>query len=208
MINRQHWHSWRHWRAAPHHDPILLRKQNSFRLERTDLIIYVMICDSSHQMSPQRRDVLRQDCLFGSAVREKNIFWNKWGRGSRQLKDSQSSLSSWENYRASLYAGHFTSRKGKDSNCEQPAWINKQQTHQWPGHWDIMSPQQVSWQHQTVRSAWYTGCHLGTQTHWSNGSEGTSWNTTKTNAKSCTGGGLTHSVSTEWGQPAQEQFHR
>lgn len=73
MINRQHWHAWGHRNAVPHQGPILPRKQNIYMLEKTDLIIYTIICDSSDQMSPQRIDVLKQDCLFGSAVREKTF---------------------------------------------------------------------------------------------------------------------------------------
>lgn len=69
----QHWCIWGHWRAVPREVPVPPRKQNIFRLERTDLIIF-MICDSSAQMPSWRRDVLGEDCLLGSAVRGKGIF--------------------------------------------------------------------------------------------------------------------------------------
>lgn len=39
VINRQHWHTWWHWRAVPHEGPILPRKQNIFSSERTDWVL-------------------------------------------------------------------------------------------------------------------------------------------------------------------------
>lgn len=57
----------------PHEVSVPSKKQNFFRLERTDLIFYT-VCDSSAQISPWRRNVLGEDCLFGPEVSEKVVF--------------------------------------------------------------------------------------------------------------------------------------
>lgn len=110
-INTQHWHAWGHWRAVPQEGPLLPRKKNIFRFDRTDLIIYTMICDSSNQKSPQ---IWLQAGLPLWICSKRKKYFFKWVRKRiPPTKDNQSSLSSWGNYGTSPHASNFTAHEGK-----------------------------------------------------------------------------------------------